>query len=191
MRFDVRGKDFTTTLEAIDRYPDSYLAWLVRNAPEQVRSGRPISINRKPESFRSLLETYRRANSHSDTSLRRAVSRRQMLMARNERSLTPVYDDPPTSTSSARMQQPPPPPRPPPPPGPPQPLSSSFHSQPNTYHDPPFQSSNGRPQRTGSGGGLGPHWVTAQKGTDEVVVESVRDIVLMLQKYVHKRHRHM
>lgn len=29
--------------------------------------------------------------------------------------------------------------------------------------------------------------MTAQKGTDEVVVESVRDILSMLQKYVYKR----
>lgn len=201
VRFDVRGKDFTTTLEAIDRYPDSYLAWLVRNAPEQVRSGRPISINRKPESFRSLLENYRKANSHSDITIRPAISHRQLPRARNECSLVP-FDQHPMPQSLARLPQPPPPPpppRPPPPPGPPPgpPASqianvkcqSSWYSEPQTLALPSVTSARkryGQAQREVVKLGQGCHVAPAQRGTNEVVDEAVKDTIALLQRYSHK-----
>eukprot|EP00803_Ostreobium_quekettii_P001858 evm.model.scf_2975.2 EVM.evm.TU.scf_2975.2 scf_2975:5984-9550(+) len=197
VRFDVRGKDFNVALDTIDKYPDSYLAWLVKNAPDQVRSGRPIAINRKPESFKNLLENYRRTGRRGgDVSSIRGAFERASLRSTNERSSTPMYDDdPPMSFTSTRgMQQPPPPPRPP---------SSywggpeeSFSSAPPTsQHNPPpppppdgasssaFGGASVRPRKGGSTGTL---TVAAQRGTDEVVDEAVHEIVSTLKKCAHK-----
>lgn len=56
VHFDVRGKEFSLPLNALELYPESYIAWLVRNNLDSVRAGKPISINRKPEAFKNLLE---------------------------------------------------------------------------------------------------------------------------------------
>lgn len=59
VRFDVRGKQFTLALEALDQYPESYIAWVVQNNPDHVRAGKPIPINRRPDMFKNLLKNIR------------------------------------------------------------------------------------------------------------------------------------
>lgn len=68
VHFDVRGKEFSLPLNALEMYPESYIAWLVRNNLDSVRAGKPIAINRKPEAFKNLLENI------SKQSMRRSSS---------------------------------------------------------------------------------------------------------------------
>ncbi|CAD7698188.1 unnamed protein product [Ostreobium quekettii] len=203
--FDVRGKDFNVALDTLDKYPDSYLAWLVRNAPDQVRAGRPIAINRKPESFKNLLENYRRTSRRSDVSSLRDAFHRASLRSTRDRSPAPVPDDdqPPSTSSRApgshrshnqhqHQQHPPPPPRPP---------SSLYASAAedsissalaaSRRGQPPGNAGEAaglptadRPRRTGSTGTLG--GAGGQRGTEEVVDEAVRDIAATLKKCAHK-----
>ncbi|GMH42574.1 hypothetical protein BSKO_10493 [Bryopsis sp. KO-2023] len=63
VHFDVRGKEFSLPLNALELYPESYIAWLVRNNLDSVRAGKPISINRKPEAFKNLLENISKQSS--------------------------------------------------------------------------------------------------------------------------------
>lgn len=56
VKFDVRGKEFSLSLDLLREHPDSYVTWVVQNSPELVRRGEPIPINRRPDAFKKLLK---------------------------------------------------------------------------------------------------------------------------------------
>lgn len=57
--FRVRERDFLASMETVQYFPDSYLAWLVSSSMEDVNDGKPIYLDKQPSAFHKMLERTR------------------------------------------------------------------------------------------------------------------------------------